>query len=101
MKKVYNQIKNTENIKNEFTEPQIKTAMRDFTFKYTDIDQKQFDIDEKQWKVLKTLRKKIIILKPNKVQGEVLLKYKDYTNCVEIFQLVEISLNVSKETQQW
>ena len=101
MKKVYNQIKNTENIKNEFTEPQIKTAMHDFTFKYTDIDQEQFDIDEKQWKVLKTLRKKIIILKPNKVQGEVLLKYKDYTNCVEIFQLVEISLNVSKETQQW
>ena len=48
LKKVYNQIKNEENIKNEFTEPQIKTAMRDFTFKLTDIDKKQFDIDEKQ-----------------------------------------------------
>ena len=36
-------------------------------------------------KVLKKLRKKITILKPDKGQGVVLLKQEDYTNCIETF----------------
>ena len=38
----------SKNIKNKFTEPQIKTAMRAFTFSYTNVDEKQFYIDEKR-----------------------------------------------------
>ena len=43
--------------------------MRAFTFNYINVDEKQFGIDGKRLKVLKELRKKITILKPDKGRG--------------------------------
>ena len=47
----------------------MKTALRAFTFNYINVDEKQFGTDVKRLKVLKELRKKITILKPDKGQG--------------------------------
>ena len=52
-------------IKNDLSEQRIKTALPSFTFKYIDLDEKQFGINGKGLKVLKELKKKITILKPD------------------------------------
>ena len=80
---IWDQIKNANVIKSDLSEQRIKTALRAFTLNYIDVDEKQFGIDGKRLKVLKELRKKITILKPDKGQGVVLLKREDYTNRVE------------------
>ena len=69
---IWDQIKNVKVIKNDLSEQQIKTALHAFTFNYINADEKQFSIDGKQLKVLKELRKKITILKPDKGQVVVL-----------------------------
>ena len=72
MEDIWDQIKNVKVIKNDLSEQQIKTALHAFIFNYINADEKQFSIDGKQLKVLKELRKKITILKPDKGQVVVL-----------------------------
>ena len=72
MEDIWDQIKNVKVIKNDLSEQQIMTALHAFTFNYINADEKQFSIDGKQLKVLKELRKKITILKPDKGQVVVL-----------------------------
>ena len=72
MEDIWDQIKNVKVIKNDLAEQQIKTALHAVTFNYINADEKQFSIDGKQLKVLKELRKKITILKPDKGQVVVL-----------------------------
>ena len=82
---IWDQIKNAKVIKNDLSEQWIKIALRAFTFNYIDVDEKQIGIDGKQLKLLKKVRKKTTILKPDKGQGLLLSNHKDYTNCVEMF----------------
>ena len=84
LENIWDQIKNAKVIRNDLSEQRIKTVLRAFTFNYINVDEKQFGIDGKRLKVLKELKKKITILKPDKGQGVVLLKHEDYTNCVEM-----------------
>ena len=82
---IWDQIKNAKVIKNDLSDQWIKIALCAFTFNYIDVDEKQIGIDGKQLKLLKKVRKKTTILKPDKGQGLLLSNHKDYTNCVEMF----------------
>ena len=56
----------------------IKTALKSFTYTYLDLDFKNFGIDQKRTKILRHLRSRCMILKPNKGQGRVIINKKDY-----------------------
>ena len=82
---IWDQIKNAKVIKNDLSEQRIKIALCAFTLNFIDVDEKQISIDGKQLKVLKKVRKKTAILKPDNGQGLLLSNHEDYTNCVEMF----------------
>ena len=50
---------------------------------YLDLDDKQFISDSKRLKVLKSLKKDYVLLKPDKGQGIVVLKREDYVSSVQ------------------
>ena len=78
-KKLYND--------NSWSAPRIKTALRSFTHNYLDIDDKRYGLDGKRMKLIRRLKERCIILKPDKGQGIVLLSIEDYKHSVEtLFQ---------------
>ncbi|KXJ12144.1 hypothetical protein AC249_AIPGENE28616 [Exaiptasia diaphana] len=84
MEDVWHQIRKLKVINcNNFLYQKIKTTLRMFTYGYLDLPDKQFDIDRKRIRTNKNLRKKCVLLKPDKGQGVVLLKKADYTSSME------------------
>ena len=80
----YSKIKDLNAIKkNYMASERIKYALRSFAYNVIDIDDKHFHQDNKRVKVMKSLRKRFVILKPDKGQGVVLLTKEDYVRSME------------------
>ena len=60
----------------------IKNYIRAFTSNFLDFDDKQLKTDAKRIKILKELRHKYAILKPDKGNGVVLININDYILCM-------------------
>ena len=61
----------------------IKNALRSFAFNLIDIDDKNIFKDATKLKTIKNLRKTLVIMKPDKGNGIVLLNEDDYTKSME------------------
>ena len=68
-----------------------KMALRSFAYSYLDVDVKQYGIDYKRLKILRRLKNKCVILKPDKGSGIVLIKCEDY-----LLSLNKLFLDISK-----
>ena len=74
----YSKVKSLNVIKNTYmASERVKYALRSFAYNIIDIDDKHFHADSKRVKLIKSLRKRFVILKPDKGQGIVLLKKED------------------------
>ena len=69
--------------KNYMATERVKYALRSFAYNILDLEDKQFYQDSKRTKIIKNLRKKVVILKPDKGQGIVLIKKEDYITSME------------------
>ena len=61
----------------------IKNALRSLAFNLIDIDDKNIFKDATKLKIIKNLRKTLVIMKPDKANGIVLLNKDDYTRSME------------------
>ena len=61
----------------------VQTALKSCTYNYLDLDFKLFGLDQKRIRILRNLREKCMILKPDKGQGVVLVNKHDYINSLE------------------
>ena len=61
----------------------IKNALRSFAWNLVDLDDRNFYNDSKKTRIIKGLRKRAVILKPDKGQGIVLLRREDYVESME------------------
>ena len=88
MEEVWEQISKKKLCNDHPSSPaRIKTALRSFTYNYLDIDDKRYGLDGKRMKVIRKLKERCVILKPDKGQGVVLLSVDDYKRSVEaLFQ---------------
>ena len=88
MEEVWEQISKKKLVNdNSWSSNRIKTALRSFTYNYLDIDDKRYGLDGKRTKLIRQLKEKFVILKPDKGQGVVLLNINDYKRSVnELFQ---------------
>ena len=77
---LWDQIEKNDLVKNDFLKNRVKTALRAFTYSLLDIDSARFREDAKLVKVFKTLKNlnSLVILKPDKGWGCVILNKKDY-----------------------
>ena len=81
---IWDQIQRLDVCKDNFmSKHRAKNALRAFTYNYLDLDDKQFISDSKRLKVLKSLKKDYVLLKPDKGQGIVVLKREDYVSSVQ------------------
>ena len=81
MEDIYEQIlRHNAIIDSYISQERFKTTVSAFTFDYLDIDDKRYIHDSKSLKVLRELREKFVILKPDKGQGIVLVNHGDYVN---------------------
>ena len=69
--------------KNYMATERVKYALRSFAYNILDLEDKNFYKDSKKTKIIKNLRKKVVILKPDKGQGIVLIKKEDYIKSME------------------
>ena len=69
--------------KSHMAKERVKYALRSFAYNVMDIEDKHFHKDSKKVKVVKNLRNRFVILKPDKGQGVVLLKKEDYISSME------------------
>ena len=84
MEGFFEKVKNLGVIKkNYMATERIKYALRSFAYNLIEIDDKQFYLDSKRSKLMKDLRKRFVILKPDKGQGVVLLKKDTYVEALE------------------
>ena len=63
--------------------PDAQTALKSFTYNCLDLEIKQYISDNKMIKVLRNIKEKCLILKPDKGQGIVLIDKTDYYNSME------------------
>ena len=81
MEDIYEQILQHNSVKDSYiSQERLKTTLKAFTFNNLDIDDKRYIHDSKSLKVLRELREKFVILKPDKGQGIVLVNHGDYVN---------------------
>ena len=84
MEDIYEQILRHNVIKDSYiSQERLKTALKGYTFNYLDVDDKRYIHDSKSLKVLRELREKSVILKPDKGQGIVLVHHGDYVNSMQ------------------
>ena len=81
---LFHRIKESNVIKSNYMATErVKYALRSFAYNLIDLDDKNFYQDSKKTKIIKNLRKRAVILKPDKGQGVVLLKKEDYVNSMD------------------
>ena len=74
MEDIYDQIMRHNVVKNSYISTErLKTTLKVFTFNYLDIDDRRYFHDNKRLNLLRELRNKFAILKPDKGQGIVLM----------------------------
>ena len=79
-----NQIcKNNISKKSHYQVERAKNSIRALAFNLIDFDNNQVYKDKKKLEIIKNLRKELIILKPDKGNGVVLVRIIDYYNAVE------------------
>ena len=101
---LFHRIKESNVIKSNYMATErVKYALRSFAYNLIDLDDKNFYQDSKKTKIIKNLRKRAVILKPDKGQGVVLLKKEDYVNSMDQifsdkkkFKLVENDNTISR-----
>ena len=72
---IWEQLERLDAIKDTYmSKERAKMALNSFAYNYLDLDIKQYGLDSKRIKVLRKLKKKCVILKPDKGNGIVLLK---------------------------
>ena len=75
---LYSRIKDNNLIKSGYMAPErVKNALRSFAWNLIDLEDRHFFNDSKKTRIIKSLRKRAVILKPDKGQGIVLLKKED------------------------
>ena len=80
----YGKLLDIKIIKTSHMAPQrVKYALRAFAYNIIEIDDRRFGNDKKIIKVIRNLKKRMIILKPDKGQGVVLIKKLDYVSSME------------------
>ena len=78
---IWDQLECSDAIKDNYmSKERAKMALRSFAYNYLDLDIKQYGLDSKRIKVLRKLKNKCVILKPDKGSGIVLLKREDYVS---------------------
>ena len=81
---VWNHISRQDILKdNHISKSRVQTALRTFTYNYLDIESRDYQLDQKKIRVLRNLKERFAILKPDKGQGVVLLSKDTYTNTAE------------------
>ena len=81
MEDIYDQIMRHNVVKNSYISTErLKTTLKVFTFNYLDIDDRRYFHDNKRLNLLRELRNKFAILKPDKGQGIVLMNLDGYIN---------------------
>ena len=81
---VWEQIEKHNILKDDhISKVRAQTALKSFTYNCLDLDIKQYFSDNKMIKVLRNIRQKCLILKPDKGQGTVLIDKTDYYNSME------------------
>ena len=84
MEDIYEQILRHNAIKDDhLSQERLKTTLKAFTFNYLDIDERRYIHDSKSLKILRELREKFMILKPDKGQGIVLVNHEDYIKSLQ------------------
>ena len=84
MEDIYEQILRHNAIKDDhLSQERLKTTLKAFTFNYLDIDERRYIHDSKSLKILRELREKFMILKPDKGQGKVLVNHEDYIKSLQ------------------
>ena len=68
---------------NHISKVRAQTALKSITCNCLDLDIKQYISDNKMIKVLRNIKEKCLILKPDKGQGIVLIDKTDYYNSTE------------------
>ena len=67
MEDVWNQISRQEILKdNHISQSRVQTALRAFTYNYLDIESQDYQLDQKEITVIRNLKEKSAILKPDK-----------------------------------
>ena len=61
----------------------IKNALRSFAYNMMEIDDRRFFTDSKMLKIIRNLKERMVIVKPDKGMGIVLIKKCDYINSLE------------------
>ena len=81
---LFSRIKDLNIIRNShMATERVKYALRSFAYNFIEIEDKNFHKDAKRVKIMKNLRNRFVILKPDKGQGVVLLKKEDYITSME------------------
>ena len=80
---MYAQLSKLNSFKYPTSVDRIKTALKAFTFSYLDINDEVFWHDIKRINIIRKLKENVVILKPDKGQGVVLINKKDYVNSLE------------------
>ena len=84
MEYIWEQIDNSNILKEiHMTGQRVQTALRAFTYNYLDLESKDYHLDRKRVITTQNLREKVIILKPDKGQGIVLVSKYDYIGNIE------------------
>ena len=84
MKYVWEQIENKNILKkNHMTKQRVQTALRAFTYNYLDSETKDYHLYRKRMNIIQNLREKVMVLKPDKGQGIVLVNKDDYIRNIE------------------
>ena len=81
---VWDQIcKNNISKESHYQVERAKNSIRTLAFNLIDFDNNQVYKDKKKLEIIKNLRKELVILKPDKGNGVVLVRIIDYYNAVE------------------
>ena len=84
MEYVWEQIENSTILKEiHMTRQRVQTALRAFTYNYLDLESKDYHLDRKRVITTQNLREKVMILKPDKGKGIVLVSKYDYIGNIE------------------
>ncbi len=97
---IWDQLKRQNLLPDSFIKQQkIKNAIKPLACNLLDFDDRQLTNDNKRIKILKNLRQKYAILKPDKGKGIVLIKINDYKLCMtDLFSNTNKFMKVNKDT---
>ena len=83
MEDIYGQIVRQDLLKNDniskhWEKHHVQKSLKSFTYFYLDLDFKNFRVNQRRIKVLRFLKERCMVLKPDKGQGIVAVNKKDY-----------------------